>query len=229
MSTRIDAVLLDLDGTLADTGPDLAAALNRLLQEQGRTKLSYPVIRPVVSQGGGALIRLAFPDVSDTGLQNQLRQRFLDLYADALHVDGHLFPGMDEALRQIEASERRWGIVTNKPSWLATPLIEALALSDRCGCLVCGNQVARPKPHPESVLRACSLLQVPPASAVFVGDDRRDIDAGRATGTYTLAAAWGYLGPGETPDDWTADAVIDAPAAILDWLEAGNRFTTDTG
>lgn len=219
MTIRIDAVLLDLDGTLADTAPDLANALNRLLLEQGRAELPYPVIRPVASQGGGALIRLAFPDTDDDDRREQLRQRFLELYADALHVDGHLFPGMEKVLRTIEASGRRWGIVTNKPGWLAAPLIEALALAERSGCLVCGDQVARPKPHPDAVIEACRQLQVQPRQTVFAGDARRDIEAGRAAGTYTLAAAYGYLASDDAPDTWPADAIIDNPAGILEWIK----------
>lgn len=220
MSIRIDAVLLDLDGTLADTAPDLANALNRLLLERDRAELPYPAIRPVASRGGSALIQLGFPDVDDPDHKEELRQRFLALYAEALHVDGHLFPGMDEALRTIDTSGRRWGIVTNKPAWLAEPLVDALSLTDRTGCLVCGDQVAQPKPHPDAVLKACRLLQVSPRQSVFAGDARRDIEAGRAAGTYTLIAAYGYLAEDDTPETWSADAIVDSPAGILDWLES---------
>lgn len=216
----LEAVLLDLDGTLADTAPDIAAALNRLRRIHNRSPLNFATIRPVVSRGGAALIALAFPEVESSVERDGLRREFLDLYAESLQNNGQLFPGMDTVLEFIEAQNWPWGIVTNKPTWLTRPLIAVLGLEARLGCLVCGDMVARPKPDPQALLLACNQLGVAPRLAVYIGDARRDIEAGQAAGLTTLAAAFGYLAADDDPAAWGADAVIDSPAAIRDWLRS---------
>lgn len=213
----LKAVLFDLDGTLVDTAPDMATALNRLLQIQGRPVLDYETIRPVVSQGGAALITLAFPDADET-TRAQLRQPFLELYAERLQHDSQLFPDMAALLTEIENSNLRWGIVTNKPTWLTRPLLTALALDQRAGCVVCGDMVARPKPDPEALLLACQQLGCRPPDAVYIGDARRDIEAGRAAGLHTLAAAYGYLAEDDDPVHWQAEAIIQSVNGIRRWL-----------
>lgn len=223
MSRGLAAVLLDLDGTLADTAPDIAVALNRLRQTHNRAPLDFPVIRPVVSHGGAALIALAFPDVEAVSEREQLRREFLTLYKENLHSDGRLFPGMTAVLDFIEQQHWPWGVVTNKPAWLTRPLIAALGLEQRMACLICGDMVARPKPDPEALLVACETLGITPQQAVYVGDAERDIEAGRAAGLKTLAAAFGYLAADDDPASWDADAVVNSPDAIVDWLK---RHTT---
>lgn len=224
MSTTLlplDAVLFDLDGTLVDTAPALAAALNSLRRRQGRPPLEYDQIRPVVSHGGAALITLAFADVSDAA-RAALRQEFLELYARRLGEqpqESPLFPGMAALLDDIRQRGWRWGIVTNKPLWLTEPLLQALALDGLCDGLVCGDQVSRGKPDPEGLLLACRQLGCQPQRALYIGDARRDIEAGRAAGLYTMAAGYGYLASAEDPTDWGADAIVTTVAGIGDWLQ----------
>jgi len=215
--SALQAVLFDLDGTLVDTAPDIAAALNALLQQQGRPALDYERIRPVVSQGGAALITLAFPD-TDADTAAGLRDEFLELYRRCLQDDSKLFPEMAKLLDYIENHGWDWGIVTNKPAWLTRPLLAAMALDQRIDCLVCGDMVRRPKPDPEPLLLACEQLDCRPQRAVYIGDARRDIEAGRAAGLYTLVAAYGYIDTDEDPAGWLADAIVTTAGGIRDWL-----------
>lgn len=219
----IKAVFFDLDGTLADTAPDLAAALNTLLREHGREPLPFPVIRPVVSHGGNALLRLGFGVEESHPEFPALRDRFLDIYQDQLHLDSHLFPGMAEVLTLIEESLRVWGIVTNKPEWLTRPLMARLGLETRAACIVSGDTVTPRKPHPAPLLHACRLTGVEPAAAIYIGDAERDITAGRAAGMRTLIALYGYLSTNDRPDRWQADGAVNAPGEILEWVERWQR------
>jgi len=212
------AVLFDLDGTLADTAPDLGEALNRLLQEQGRPPLPYERIRAHVSQGGAALVRLGFGTELDGPRFEALRSRFLALYQNGLCARTRLFPGMTEVLDGIEAQGMRWGIVTNKPAWLTDPLVCALGLSGRAACVVSGDTTGQRKPHPEPLLHACRTLDLRPKQCLYVGDDPRDIQAGNAAGMTTLAAGYGYLPEGSDPTRWAADGVISAVAELRHWL-----------
>ncbi|MCS3902429.1 phosphoglycolate phosphatase [Methylohalomonas lacus] len=218
---QLDGVLFDLDGTLVDTAPGLAAALNSLCQLKGRAPPDYTAVRPIVSQGGAALIALAFADC-DSAEREQLRREFLDIYARLLNEQpgaSPLFAGMAGLLDNIEARGWRWGIVTNKPLWLSEPLLAAIGLDRRSACLVCGDQVQQPKPAPEALLLACEQLGCAPARAVYIGDAQRDIAAGQAAGLYTLAAAYGYLARDEDPTDWGADAIVSSVADIDAWLQ----------
>ena len=214
----LQAVLFDLDGTLVDTAPDIAAALNRLLQLKSRQVLEFDQIRPVVSQGGAALITLGFPD-ADPDTAAGLREEFLDIYHRCLQEDSQLFPDMEMLLSYIEYRGWSWGIVTNKPAWLTRPLLEAMALDDRIDCLICGDMVARPKPDPEPLLAACRQLGCKPSQAVYIGDARRDIEAARAAGMPALVASYGYIAGDEDPVSWQADAMVASVAGIRDWLD----------
>lgn len=212
------AVLFDLDGTLLDTAPDMAWALNQVRHEQGLPALSEARIRPHVSKGGSGLIRLAFGLERDDPRAEPLRQRFIAIYAEHLSERTRLFPGMDEVLVRLEAKHLPWGIVTNKPGWLTRPLLAQLALEPRAACVIAGDTTAHAKPHPEPVLAACRALDLAPAQCLFIGDDARDIAAGRAAGTRNLVALFGYLGEGEDPQQWQADGYLEHPAELLDWL-----------
>jgi phosphoglycolate phosphatase len=215
----IRTVLFDLDGTLLDTAPDLADALNAVLTEQGRTPLPFEQIRPVVSHGGIALIQLGFGlDRSDPGFE-PLRQRLLAIYRDNLAVKTRLFAGMEKLLDEIEQRGLNWGIVTNKPGWLTEPLLQTLGLRERASCVVSGDTLEQRKPHPAPMLHACELAGSHPQQCVYVGDAERDIEAGRNAGMYTLVALFGYIQPQDTPESWQASALIDQPAEILDWLD----------
>ena len=173
------ALLLDLDGTLLDTAPDMGGALNRLRLEWGLDPLPHSTIRPVVSHGAMRLVKLGFPDAAGEHFE-QLRLRFLDLYAQNLAEHTRPFPGIEPVLDELERRGVPWGVVTNKPAWLTDPLMAALGLDRRAGCVVSGDTVAERKPHPLPLLHAAGLVGVAPERCVYVGDAERDIQAGRA-------------------------------------------------
>ncbi len=212
-------VLFDLDGTFADTAPDLAYALNRVLESRGRPPRSLEEIRPHVSHGGQALIRFGFGLIPEDAEFSLLRQELLDIYQ--AHVDTHtrLFPGIEELLESLERSSIPWGIVTNKPARLTDPLMLGLGLNRRADCVVSGDTTAYSKPHPEPILHACRRIARPAEACLFVGDAQRDIEAGRAAGTRTLVALFGYLGEQDRPAAWGADGMIKHPLDILSWLD----------
>jgi phosphoglycolate phosphatase len=215
----IRTVLFDLDGTLADTAPDLAYALNALLREQGRAPLPFEVIRPAVSHGATALVKLGFSLDPAEPLFAALRERLLSLYQQHLARETRLFPGMPELLVELERRGLHWGVVTNKPAFLTQPLMAALGLHARAACIVCGDTTANKKPHPEPMLHACRLAGSTAEQCLFVGDAERDIRAGRTAGMATLVALFGYISPEDQPQSWGADGLITEPAAVLPWLE----------
>ena len=214
----IEAVFFDLDGTLADTAPDLAAALNQLLAEQNRTVLPFDVIRPTVSLGGNAMIRLAFDIDEDKPEFASLRQRFLAIYEARLHNGTRLFPGIPQVLDKLEEDDLVWGVITNKPSWLTNPLMQKLGLDKRAHCIISGDSTKQRKPHPAPMLHACEITGSDPGYSLYIGDAERDIEAGRAAGMYTLIARYGYLGKDEKPSQWRADGMISDPIEIIDWI-----------
>ena len=214
----IRAVLFDLDGTLADTAPDLAYALNETLRRFGEPPLPYERVRPHVSHGASALIRLGFPYEPGSGPFEERRQVLLDVYQANLCRETRPFTGMPAVLEALERSGMPWGVVTNKPSWLTDPLMELMGLAARAGCVVSGDTCTSKKPDPEPILFACERLGVPATHSVYVGDAERDIEAGRRAGAATLAATFGYLPEGEDPVAWKADALIDHPLELLAWL-----------
>lgn len=209
------AVLFDLDGTLADTGPDLAGALNTMLLADGHAALPYAQIRPWVSWGALRLIRLGYGEALDAARTAELRGRFLACYEACLCRESRLFPGIPEVLAALESASVPWGIVTNKPGWLTEPLLGALGLGDRAGTVISGDTLPFAKPHPMPLLHAARELGVPAARCVYVGDNVRDIEAGRAAGMYTIAAAWGYIPADDDPVSWQADRLLAAPEGLL--------------
>lgn len=217
MSGPIGAVLFDLDGTLLDTAPDMIFALNQLRAEQDRPALPYELARTKVSHGSSGLVKLAFPELEGDAFE-RLRNRFLELYDRRLAIDTALFAGFEEVLATLEARALRWGIVTNKPAFLTNPLLSALGLDRRAGCVVSGDTLPQRKPHPAPLLHAASQLQLAPGQCVYVGDAERDVQSARAAGMPVLVARYGYLGPEDDPDAWQADAHIDSPTGVLDWL-----------
>jgi phosphoglycolate phosphatase len=207
------AVFFDLDGTLVDSAPDMIEAMRRLRVEEGESPAGAESIGSVVSKGGRAMIRRGFP-AADEARVEILLPRFLDLYAEAIATHAALFPGMDGVIEALEARGITWGIVTNKPGALARSLLAALRLDARCAALVTGDCLPLKKPDPAPILHACEIAGVAAARCIYVGDDLRDIEAGRAAGMRTIAAGWGYL-DGEDPRDWGADSVIDSPAELF--------------
>jgi 2-phosphoglycolate phosphatase len=214
------ALLLDLDGTLLDTAPDMGGALNRLRLENGRDVIAPEVIRPAVSHGSARLVSLGFPDAAGDEYE-RLRLRFLDLYAERVAEGTRLFPGMEDLLRTLERGGVPWGVVTNKPGWLTDPLLEALALDRRAACVVSGDTVAERKPHPLPLLHAARLVGVAPGDCVYAGDAERDIQAGRAAGMTTVVAAYGYIAESEDPLAWQPAGVVNEPAQLAEWLGSG--------
>ena len=220
----IRTILFDLDGTLADTAHDLAYALNSVLKEQGLAPLPFETIRPVVSHGGIALIKLGFGIEQDNSEFEPLRQRLLDIYRDNIARETTLFPGMAELLDNIENSDRNWGVVTNKPSWLTEPLMEALGLTGRAACIVSGDTCNNRKPHPEPILHGCELAGSHAEQCLYVGDAERDIEAGRRAGLHTIVALFGYIGEQDKPLEWNADALLNTPAEIFDWINRQPKY-----
>jgi len=214
----IEATLFDLDGTLADTAADLGAVLNRLRSEAGQAPLPAAAIRPHVSKGVRGLLGVGFSIVPESDGYTELQQRFLAYYGDALCVATRLFDGVDELLDSLEAHDIKWGVVTNKTSRYTLPLMEALGLAPRAACIVSGDSSPRPKPAPDSLLLACTLVGVSPAHCLYVGDDLRDMQAARAAGMGAIAAAWGYLGNDRPLAEWGADSILQSPAELFGLL-----------
>ncbi len=216
--TAMHGVLFDLDGTLADTAPDLAWALNETLRLNGREALPFEIIRPAVSHGGVALIRLGFGiEPEDPGFE-PLRQTFLRLYQENICRQTRLFPGMPEVLEALERRAIPWGIVTNKPSWLTDPLLAAMELDGRAASIVSSDTTAERKPHPLPMLTACRQLGSEPGETLYLGDAERDIEAAHNAGMPALVALFGYIGAEDRPEAWGAEGMIAAPGDLLTWL-----------
>lgn len=218
----LKAVLFDLDGTLIDTAPDFIRIIRLLCADAGIEAPSDALIRSQVSEGARAMVKLVRPDLELNSEELlTLRQRFLQIYAENIAVDTCLFAGMDALLKQLEAYDIPWGIVTNKPRGLSELLLAALDLSQRCAVLVCPDDVTHTKPDPEPMFLAAQQLDLAAEHIVYVGDHPRDIDAGRAASMLTILAAYGYLPP-EHRDDlnaWQADYIVQDVAALAVLLE----------
>lgn len=215
---KIRNVLFDLDGTLADTAPDLAFAVNSLLEEKQRPALSLDVVKPLVSLGGIAMVRTAFGIEEDDLEFGELKNRFLEIYRKNIALHTVLFDGIESVLSSLESRHMSWGIVTNKSTWLTLPLMEALRLSERTPCIVCGDTVEHAKPHPAPLLHACDLLHCTPKQTLYVGDALRDIEAGNRAGMTTLVANYGYIGEEDKTQNWGADGEVNSAVEILDWV-----------
>ena len=214
----IEAVLFDLDGTLADTAPDMARTVNAMRERRGLAALAEEVVRPHVSGGARGMIMAAFGIATDHPDYRAMREEFLDIYARTLCVGTRLFPGMAALLDRLAAHDIAWGVVTNKFERFARPVMEGLGLGARAAVIVGGDTCARAKPHPDPLLFAAAKLRVPPARILYVGDDERDVQAARAAGMPVVVAGYGYLGDGAPPAQWGADAILDSPAQIEAWI-----------
>src|SRR5579883_592816 len=223
MRRAVLAVLFDLDGTLLDTAPDMVGALNRLRVEEQLPPLPFEQVRPSVSHGSTRLIEVGFPG-REPATFARLQQRFLELYAERIADGTRLFEGMGQVLEALEACARPLAIVTNKPTYLTLPLLEALDLHRRFAAVVCGDTVASRKPHPLPLRHAAARAEVRIEDCIYVGDAERDVIAAHAAGMPALVATYGYLAPDEDWRAWGAEGAIDRPLALLDWLarEAGD-------
>ena len=216
---RFDAILFDLDGTLVDSAPDLAGAVNDLRALHGMGPLPYASLRPLAGAGARGMVGAGFGVWPGDAAFPELRQAFLDLYQQRLLRSSHVFESIPTVLDRVEGAGRPWGVVTNKAGHLAEPLLQGLALRHRASVLVAGDTTAHTKPHPAPLLHAAQALGLAAERCVYVGDDARDVQAGRAAGMATVAAAWGYLGVDADVSQWGADHVASSPAMLLNWLE----------
>jgi N-acetyl-D-muramate 6-phosphate phosphatase len=210
----IRAVLFDLDGTLADTAPDLAGAINVMRRARRLPDLPLSATRPVASHGARGLLNVAFGVGPGHADYRAMREEFLALYERDICRETRLFPGTSELLDTIEQRGLRWGIVTNKAERLARLLLERLGVSPRVACIIGGNSTPNLKPHPAPLLAACGVVGEGPRACIYVGDDRRDIEAAHAAGMKAAAVRWGYLN-GSDPETWNADWLIENPHDLL--------------
>lgn len=208
------AWLFDLDGTLVDTAPDLGHAANQVRAEVGLPPLPLTDYRPVASAGARGLLAVALGIKPEDESFPLHRGSFLAHYRAGIARASRPFPGVAELLLTLELRGLRWGVVTNKPDWLTQPLLAELGLLKRAACVVSGDSAARAKPAPDPLLLACRTMNLKPRDCVYVGDDLRDVEAARAAGMRSIAAAWGYLGSEIAITDWGADAIVDTPHAL---------------
>ena len=209
-------VFFDLDGTLADTAPDLVAATNKLLTARNLAPKQYEKLRPHASAGARGLIGSAFGIDTNHPDFVSLRDEFFANYEKALLVKSILFDGVDHLLNQLDAANLPWGIVTNKSERFTKPLTEHMGLLQRAASTVSGDTTPHSKPHPEPILHAARMANIDPSQSVYVGDDIRDIIAGKAAGMKTIAAAYGYCGCEEPPEGWGADYLVRHPRDLLE-------------
>lgn len=210
------ALLFDLDGTLADTAPDLAAAVNKMRRDRGLEHTPFDILRPLASAGARGLIGAAFGIGPGDAGYDDMRREFLDNYAAAIATHTTLFDGIASLLNEISELGLTWGIVTNKPALYTDALVPQIGLA-HAACVISGDTTPHAKPHPEPLFEAARRLQLAPTDCWYVGDDLRDIDAGKAAGMPTIAAGWGYCGHTE-PADWLADLIASHPLDLLPLL-----------
>jgi phosphoglycolate phosphatase len=219
---RVEAILFDLDGTLADTAPDMANALNILSARHNKPLVDYELIRKNTSRGSIGLIQLGFEEPPGEPLEekymHQLRDEFLQIYAENLCIQTTLFPGVIKLLDFLYTSKIPWGIVTNKPGNLAEPLIQALGLSKNTACLVSGDSLSKRKPDPDQLHHAANIIGIDEHNTIYMGDDPRDIIAGKAANMKTAIAAYGYIQDNHDPLTWEADVIFHQALELKDWL-----------
>lgn len=216
---NIDAVLFDLDGTLLDTAPDFIVVLQKLCAENKCSCPDDAAIKHAVSHGARAMVTLAFGVTENEPEFEPLRDRLLQFYSEHLAVHTTAFPGIDSVLDYLQANAIDWGVVTNKPSAYAEPLLNTMGFEPPAGVLVCPDHVTHAKPHPEPLLKAATHLGCAATRCFYVGDHRRDIEAGTAAGMRTVAALYGYIDPADPAQHWGADFSIEQPQQMIDILQ----------
>ncbi len=220
---HLKAVVFDLDGTLLDTAPEFIEVVQALRAEHQLDPMDPVSIRSVVSDGARAMVSLALGLAQDHADFESRRLRFLDIYRQDLGRATQPYPGIEDLIATLAEARIAWGISTNKPSWLTEPLLERLALEPMPASVVCPDHVSRPKPDPEPLLLNCEQLGCAPQEVVYIGDHLRDIEAGRAAGMYTIAAAYGYIHHDDDPAHWGADAIAHSSNQLVDLLAATTR------
>ena len=214
----IKAILFDLDGTFADTAPDLAAALNHVRDLHGMSPLPLETLRPQASHGSIGLLRLGFGVEPDALTFNSLREAFLLHYTEHICDYTRLFPGMDQLVDTLEQRGLQWGIVTNKPHRFTVPLMQELGYAERAACLISGDSCARAKPYPDPLFKACEIIGIAPENCIYLGDDLRDMEAAHAAGMSCIIAGYGYIDEQADLPSWRADGNIDSPLALLSYI-----------
>lgn len=207
--------LFDLDGTLLDSAPDMLAVVNRMRADRGRAPMPLAELRPVVSKGARAMLGAAFPDIEPSE-REQWVPAFLEHYERELGLHGKPFDGVEAMLAALEQSGTRWGIVTNKPEYLARKLMPLLGWESRCAVLVGGDTLPVRKPDPRPLLHAAEAVDTPAAECAYVGDDERDIVAARAAGMPSVVALWGYRLHGDDPFAWQGDVLAEHPGDLCE-------------
>ena len=210
-------MLLDLDGTLLDTAPDMVRIANQMRAGEQLPPLPFAELRLYVSHGSAALLRAAFPGIEPLRLAS-MQSRFLEQYREQLAVETRLFPGFEQVLDTLEANRIPWGVITNKPGWLTEPLLRELGLYERAGCVLSGDSLPVCKPDPLPLITAARRIAVDPERCLYLGDALRDVQAARAANMTALVARYGYIGPAENAAGWPATAWIDAPLELLEWV-----------
>ncbi len=216
---KLSCVLFDLDGTLVDTAPDLIACLNFGLQEHGFDSVSHEHVKPHVSFGAIAMINASIESTVNEEKRAAILNSMLVEYENNIARFSRFFDGMTDVLEFIETQNLSWGIVTNKRERFAFSLVEALNLQHRAACVICGDTTSNPKPHPAPLFAACEKIGVSVEECVYIGDAAHDILAGKNAGMPTLAATYGYLQADENPENWGANALIDSPKDLVEWLK----------
>ncbi len=210
--------MFDLDGTFADTAPDLAAALNAVRATRDLPPLPLDVLRPQASHGSAGLLKVGMNVTPDSPDFNALRDIFLDHYANNICINTTLFSGISDLIDELERREMPWGIVTNKPHIYTLPLMQALGYADRAACLISGDTCAHAKPHPEPMNKACEIINVAPEHCLYLGDDVRDMQAANAVSMRGIIARYGYIAADAQLDTWQAHAIVDHPGELLDLI-----------
>jgi len=214
----VKTVLFDLDGTFADTAPDLAAALNHARATRDLAPLSVDILRPYASNGSRGLLKIGMGIEPGHPDYDMLRDIFLDFYASNICVHTQLFGDMAELVSELEKHDIKWGIVTNKPHRFTVPLMQALGYAGRAACLVSGDTCIRSKPYPDQLLKACEIIGVLAAQSLYLGDDIRDMQAANAAGMPGIIANYGYVSGDATIRKWNAQGSVDRPTELLDLL-----------
>jgi phosphoglycolate phosphatase len=218
MLQHIRAVLFDLDGTLIDSAPDLGAAADKMRIDRGLSSLPYESYRPLAGAGARGMLKIAFDMTPEHADFMAMREEFFANYESAMTVRTYAFDGVSDLIAGLTTRGLPWGVVTNKMARFTDPLTQAMPLFASAAAIVSGDTTPHPKPHPEPMFEAARRLGLPPEVCLYVGDDERDIVAGRAAGMRTVAANYGYLGEKNDISSWGADLKIDSPIELLQWL-----------
>jgi phosphoglycolate phosphatase len=215
---ELSCMLFDLDGTLLDTAPDLIASLNKALRAEDLPAVDFNSVRPYISFGAAVMIEQSLHGTEDSRTHDRVLEQMLHHYQQNIADHTRFFEGMAEMLDTLESNNIKWGVITNKRTRFTEPLMRELNLAHRAACIISGDSTDNSKPHPEPMHAACKQAEVEPENCIYIGDSAHDIEAGNRAGMKTLAATYGYIKPGDRPENWGAAALIDKPTDLKHWL-----------